>query len=258
MESYYRLVGESLLNKLQQVRQFIKKHNPTIGLLTEEIPREFLKEHLPNSVSVEQGFVMDEKGNISKQCDILIYDSHNFAPLYRINDVVIIPSVSLIAIIEVKTSMTKEIFHDTINYFKSVSKFKFKSSATTYLFMYSSPTINSYTNYFHSYQHTGDYKQFDFDTFQYLPDEIIGLKRSFHLKKALVTYNSDMYGYDSWFMADAEGSEISALQTFFISVYDNIQEYKKKLGIQGTTLESPKLPEGTELTSITAIELFST
>ena len=60
-------------------------------------------------VSVEQGFILSQNGKMSKQCDILIYDSHYFAPIYRINDIVVVPSDSVIAIIEVKTTITKKI-----------------------------------------------------------------------------------------------------------------------------------------------------
>lgn len=75
MSNYFELVSQELLIKLAQVKSFITKHNPTIGVLTEEILRDFLKTHLPNFVSVEQGFIMGDDGMLSKQCDILIYDS---------------------------------------------------------------------------------------------------------------------------------------------------------------------------------------
>jgi len=39
MTNYFELLSLELLNKLNQVKIFIKKHNPTIGVLTEEILR---------------------------------------------------------------------------------------------------------------------------------------------------------------------------------------------------------------------------
>lgn len=205
-----------LLNKLAQVKVFIKKHNPTIGLLTEEIIRDFLKEHLPKSVSVEQGFIINSEGEVSKQCDILIYDSLSYSPLYRIKDVVIIPSESVIAVIEVKTTINKKIFHDTIKYFREISRI---TSATTYLFIYNSQDVETIDGYFHSYKHEGDYQKFDHDTFYYLPDQITGLSSSYHLKKDFLPYSgSDYFGYSSWVYEGIEGTEINALQNFYESV----------------------------------------
>lgn len=62
MVDYFRLVSDELLIKLNQTKQFIRKHNSTIGILTEEILRAFLKTHLPKSVSVEQGFILSQSG----------------------------------------------------------------------------------------------------------------------------------------------------------------------------------------------------
>ena len=119
MSKYFNFVSAELQSKLAQVRSYITKHNPTIGVLTEEILRDFLKNHLPNLVSVEQGFVMSRDGEISKQCDILVYDSQTYAPFFRVNDIVVVPSESVIAVIEVKTTITKQIFHGVIDYFSS-------------------------------------------------------------------------------------------------------------------------------------------
>ena len=202
MADYFRLVSNELLNKLNQIRHFIKKHNPTIGVLTEEILRDFLKTYLPKSISVEQGFIMSSSGELSKQCDILIYDSFRFAPLYRLNGIVIVPTESVLAIVEVKTTVTKQICHDAIDYFKNV---KAISSSKTYLFIYNSCEISKLENYLMTYKHEGDYQKFDHDTFSLLPDEITGLNNSYHLKKDSVISNRDMIGYSSFFYENEEG-----------------------------------------------------
>jgi len=95
VKKYFEYVNFELLNKFCQVKQLIKKHNPTIETLTEEILRAFLKNYLPRRVSIEQGFILSKDGEMSRQCNILIYDSNLFAPFYRINDIVIVPSESV-------------------------------------------------------------------------------------------------------------------------------------------------------------------
>lgn len=222
MSKYFNFVSVELQSKLAQVRSYITKHNPTIGVLTEEILRDFLKNHLPKLVSVEQGFVMSRDGEISKQCDILVYDSQAYAPFFRVNDIVVVPSESVIAVIEVKTTITKQIFHGVIDYFSS---FDYMENARTYLFIFNSSPLESLKGYFDSYHHQGEYQLFDHDTFQYLPDEITGIDSSFHLKKAAVITDRDMIGYDSWFYEDSEGSEIDALEHFYLSVYSHVESY---------------------------------
>ena len=59
MVEYFRFVSEELVLQLNQVKTFIKRHNPTIGILTEEILRTFLKTYLPKGINVEQGFILN-------------------------------------------------------------------------------------------------------------------------------------------------------------------------------------------------------
>lgn len=253
MEQYYALVSDLLLNKLSQIKQFIKRHNPTIGLLTEVVLREFLKDHLPKSVSVEQGFIMAVTGELSKQCDILIYDSHNYAPFYRIDNVVIVPEKSVIAVIEVKTTINSAIFKEVVDYFENIRKI---TLAKTYLFVFNSPGLDQFGSLFRKYKHPRGRKEFDHDTFQYLPDEITGLKYSFHLKKSYVSVMRDAMGYDSWFLENSEGTEISALQLFFNSITGAIQEYPGSEAHRKLTYMHQPRP-GYQVTSYRAIELFN-
>ncbi|AMV42290.1 DUF6602 domain-containing protein [Paraburkholderia caribensis] len=225
MSQYFDFVTAELLQKLKQVKAFVKKHNPTIGLLTEEILRDFLRTHLPKIVSVEQGFVIRKNGELSRQCDIIIYDSIFYAPFYRINDVVVVPEESVLAIVEVKTSITKRSFHEVIEYFADFKEFWY---IKTYLFIFKSASISRLNDYFHNYKHPGAYQEFDHDTFQWLPDEITGVNPSFHLTKDAVITDQDQMGYTSYFFEGMDGSEISALENFFLSIYRTVEIYIEK------------------------------
>lgn len=222
MEDYFKFASIELINRLAQIKVYIKKHNSTIGILTEEILRDFLRNHLPKKVSVEQGFILTEKGEISKQCDVIIYNSHDYSPFYRINDIVVVPEESVLAIIEVKTTINKSIFHDTINYFESISNI---TNAHTYLFIYNSNDVWAIGDYFKSYKHKGDYQEFDHDTFQTLPDEITGLNKSYHLKKDAIITDGDYIGYTSYFFEGSDGTEINALYHFFSSIHELVKKH---------------------------------
>jgi len=222
---FYRLKTEELLNQLSQVRTFIKKHNPTIGLLTEEILRKFLATFLPKGVSVEQGFIVGVDGELSRQIDIIIYDSLKHAPYYRINDIIVVPSSSVIAVVEVKTTVkSKTAFHEIINYFYSISN-QLHNNTGTYLFIYNSATVGMLDSYFHSFKHPGDYQKFDHDTFHNLPDVITGINSSYHLKKDYVTFESDKMGYTSYNYIDNTDKDVSSLELFYKDIYSKVSNY---------------------------------
>lgn len=251
---FYRLKTEELLNELSQVKTFIKKHNPTIGTLTEEILRKFLTTFLPKGVSVEQGFIVNNEGELSRQIDIIIYDSQLYAPFYRINDIVVVPNASVLAIVEVKTTVkSKTAFHEIINYFYSVSK-HVNSETSKYLFIYNSANVGRLDSYFHSFKHPGEYQKFDHDTFHYLPDVITGINSSFHLKKDYVTFDSDKMGYTSYNYLDNTDKDISSLELFYQEIFAKTFNYISKKRNMENIVDS--LKNDRKLKSIFAIELF--
>lgn len=253
MSQYFDHVTQQLHSKIRQAKVYITKHNPTTGGLAEAVLRQFLQEHLPRGVSVEQGFITNPEGGLSKQCDILIYDSQRYAPFYRAGEMVVIPSKAVIALIEVKTSINKGGFRDVIKYFQSFEAVggKFR----TYLFMFNAPRLQTIASWFYSCPHSGHHKEFDYDTFEVLPDEITGLDSSYHLKKGHVFHPRDGIGYLSYFYQDQEGTAISALELFFLSVYGVVEEH-----IQAHTpvrLESrAEFHKNRASHSIAAIDLF--
>ena len=257
MVRYFRLVSEELLIKLNQVKEFIKKHNPTIGVLTEEILRTFLKDYLPKGISVEQGFILSEKGELSKQCDIIIYDSSNYAPFYRVNEIVIVPNQSVISIIEIKTTLTKQIFHKVIDYFGSFNDIVGDNNINTHLFIYNSKGIGAIAGYLKNYEHPGEYQLFDHDTFGYLPDTITGINASFHLAKDMVITERDQIGYSSYNYLNEDDLDISSLELFYMEIYSEVETY-----LNFNRPEEFKLRPRTEfgekhnLKSIFAIPLF--
>ena len=220
MENFFQQVALELMAKLGQVRQQITNHKPTTGSVTEEILRSFLKTYLPKQVSVEQGFIRNKNGQTSKQCDIIIYDSALYAPFYRINDLVVVPEESVIAIIEVKTTMNAARFQDTLDYFKALKTVAFKHS---YLFIFQAESVERIGRFFDAYKEKNGPYTYDHDTFQFLPDEITGIEDSYHLKKDYVDDGGDKIGYSTFYYADQEGTAINALQQFYLSVYGKVE-----------------------------------
>lgn len=257
INEFFRLKTEELLNEILQIKAFVKLHNPTIGILTEGILRTFLSTYLPKGVAVEQGFVIDENGRMSKQIDIIIYDNLLYAPLYRVNDIVVVPSKSVLDVIEIKTTVnSKTTFHEIIRYFYSISEILDQRTRKR-LFIYNSVDTFKLKEYFDNFRHMGEYQEFDHDTFKYLPDTITGIHSSYHLEKSYVTFVSDKMGYISYNYLDNTDKDISSLELFFESIYNCVLMYNKsKVDESFRKNIDFKLKDKRKLGSTLAIELF--
>ena len=93
------------------------------GIFRESLLRNFLEGILPQSLSIDTGFIygFDEYEN-SKQIDILIWDSHKYSPIYRTKEFVIVPPESVVAVIEVKSKFSKKDLREGLTNLLSVSK----------------------------------------------------------------------------------------------------------------------------------------
>lgn len=86
----------------------------------EEVILQFLRKYLPKKYAVGQGKIVDFSGKESRQIDILIYDALNTVPFFEDGKNVIIPIENVFAVIEVKTSINKTNFIDTLEAFNFV------------------------------------------------------------------------------------------------------------------------------------------
>lgn len=84
----------------------ILKHPVLKGDASELAWVEMLSTYLPKRYQVEKAFVIDCKGNISEQIDIVIFDRHYSPFLLRQNGATYIPAESVYAVIEVKQEFT--------------------------------------------------------------------------------------------------------------------------------------------------------
>ena len=82
-------------------------HNLTKGEAVEASVRKFLRDHLPDSIGVAHGQVVDRHGDISKQLDVILYDARRTPILYsdEANENRIVPVEGVIAAVEAKTNL---------------------------------------------------------------------------------------------------------------------------------------------------------
>lgn len=120
-EKYLNLIKDEFFTKINRVTLFTK-HAPSIGFGNEEILRNFLKTHIPERFAVGTGFIFLNNNNVSRQCDLLIYDKVNYAPLFKEGDFVIIHPEAVAAVVEVKTTLSKKELFGSIENIRSVKE----------------------------------------------------------------------------------------------------------------------------------------
>ena len=84
------------------------KHWYSVGSYKEALIREQIGTKVPRQFEVGTGFVLSVTGRgrvISKQIDVLVWDSQRHSPIFRDGDFVVIPPEACRAAIEVKGSL---------------------------------------------------------------------------------------------------------------------------------------------------------
>jgi len=128
LTSFASLLGNSFESKINLLSQILKSsHFPSIGKYKENLLINVIKEYIPKKYEVATDFVLFvqeateerklKKGFdplnmgsyvVSKQCDIIIYDSSTITVIFKDSDFVIVRPESVKAIIEVKSNANKK------------------------------------------------------------------------------------------------------------------------------------------------------
>jgi len=84
------------------------EHPGVKGLLREALIEQFLTPLLPTPFQISSGVIVDSKGHQSGQCDIIVADTSIFRPLYHARGAGLFAIESVVAVIEVKSRITRE------------------------------------------------------------------------------------------------------------------------------------------------------
>lgn len=112
-------VEKQMQAELEAVR-YALQHPGLKGIVNEEAVKRFLRQHIPDNLSVETGIVVDSNGGASKQIDIIIFDKAKTPVLFFAGGVRVIPVECVYAIIEVKTSLDRAALEQCIRNMESV------------------------------------------------------------------------------------------------------------------------------------------
>ena len=249
---YYRSKAECLLTQINDGREFLSHHKPSLGFWGEHLLRGFLRENLPNDVKVTQGFVtLDEDFDsirqklycmihqkednverdfsdlISPQCDIILYRNNVVKSFGEID---IVNAKDVVCVIEVKCSIGRKSFERTNEVFKSL---QLMGVDKKYLFIYNFPLLGTLKSYFFPKQSAEKQDAFvviddtnmiyDHGIEAYLPSAIIGVNQNYILCQDYVVDGRDQFGYIAYRLTK-EKSSLSCLQLFLSSLYQDIEE----------------------------------
>jgi hypothetical protein len=114
-------VSSEMQANLKETRSALS-HNLSKGEAVEETVREFLRRHLPTSLGVVSGQIVDSQGSMSRQMDVIIYDAARTPSLFisKSGGIHVVPSEGVIAAVEVKTKLTLGQIDSVMENMKSV------------------------------------------------------------------------------------------------------------------------------------------
>lgn len=234
LNEFYRLKVSEFLVRLEQSKQMIPNHNLSVGIIGENILRSFLQDILPKRYQVTQGFV-EYNGDLSRQCDIIIYDSHNYAPLATWGDIEIIPFQAVIMVVEVKSTINFQRFKDVLTAFDHLNRMRV---VTKFLFVFNTPKIETLSRWFTRCKtsedrnneeqdfYCSDNHLYDVSDLESLPTGIVGLDKGIFLNQDHIqTENNDYYGYSAWTIIDNSDKPMSSLQCFSQAILTYVADW---------------------------------
>ena len=133
--------SKELVSKVSHLDDLIgRDHWLSVGNYKESILRNLLSSTLPKKYEVSTGFIIasDREGKIlkSKQIDIIVWDSTNYAPIFRDGEFAIVPPEACSAIIEVKSKLNSKELYDSLLNIDSLTSFPIRNHIGKYIFAY--------------------------------------------------------------------------------------------------------------------------
>lgn len=165
--------------------------------------------------------------SISPQCDIIIFTGK---PEKTFGEIVIVNSKDVIAVIEVKCSIDRKKFENTLVNFRKLARMGVKNK---YLFIFNSCSLRSIHSYFYP-QNAKDEVAiaqifnplYDHGDEIWLPNAVVGVNKNYCLCQNYVISDRDQFGY-TFYRLKNDAENISCLQLFLSHLFCNIDSMCK-------------------------------
>lgn len=113
----------------EQQRKLI--HPGEFGVYREFICRDFLRTIIPMRLDLGNGFIITDRGNVSNQIDIIIYDKNNTPLIENSEHQRFFPVETVVGLVEVKSDLSKNEFKVALNKLAMNKKLKEEMSNPT-------------------------------------------------------------------------------------------------------------------------------
>jgi hypothetical protein len=144
-EAFYLSIANELSAKLRRVAAFVN-HGPSIGSYHEEALKTVLRSVLPDRFGIKTGFAFSAQLGASQQGDILVIDeNHPGAYHFREGEFAVALPEAIVAVIEVKTKLTKRTFGEAMTSLHSFRRVSTTAHPISYLFAYESQAFTAQT-----------------------------------------------------------------------------------------------------------------
>lgn len=142
LTAYAGMIGEEFTAKINRLAQIIgTSHELSVGQYKESVLRNCIEQFIPKRYSVGTGFIaftgeshmseqagdnidlLNLKGHyVSRQLDIVVFDDHNYSPIFRDSEFVVVRPESVRTVIEVKGHLKKQYIVDAIDSFLDLGR----------------------------------------------------------------------------------------------------------------------------------------
>jgi hypothetical protein len=218
-QAFYDGLAEELLGRLNRLRSFTR-HAPSIGAHHEEILRETIRGMISPRFQLRTGFSFAEQSVVSRQGDILIVDEMDPAPyFFRQGDLVVVQPRALVAVIEVKTTLERRSFAESIDNLASfqvvADKVAPERRPITFLFAFDGPRLSA------KRMHEWYVRIKTADELKYYPRAMLVLKRGLMFMR-LATQDKP---HGHYFMSDPKAAGVKAkeLSVFLASLRKGVE-----------------------------------
>lgn len=240
LEQYYRRQAAKLLKNLSIGRKWLSIHKASLGAYSEHILIQLIKDLIPDEYDSCQGFVTD--GNkTSKQCDVIIYRKGK-SIVRSFGSIKFIKAESVVAVVEVKSSVQEKTFHSTLEAFE---KLQTLGVVNTFLFVYNSLSKNSILKWLFSYKLKDSDTEigisetylYDWSDKNWLPNAILSLNSESLYSQEYAPYDDgDWFGYSTYSFFDGNDTAVSCLQEFLMCILRLVNVNTPDIDFQRLTL----------------------
>ena len=107
MQHLFMVLQKKMQSELEGARAVLE-HTTTLGDTCELKWIDWLKKYLPERYCIDKAFIIDSKGNLSQQIDVVIYDRQYTPFIFNDGGAIYVPAESVYAVFEVKQTLNKE------------------------------------------------------------------------------------------------------------------------------------------------------